>query len=104
MDKQIPNTDKLVKKTDCNTKIMEIENQISHITSMATKADLNAKATEIEIKIPDTSHFINTQELTNISFDGKIIEAVKRLASKNWSKRWSRFRNNNNNNNNNNNK
>ena len=45
------------------------------ITNLATKAVLNTKAIEIQSKIPDTSHFINTQEfdrLTKISFDARI--------------------------------
>ena len=45
---------------------------------------MNAKATEIENKIPDTGHFINTQEfkrLTKISFDARIKEAAKSLGS-----------------------
>ena len=41
MDKQIPNTDKLVGKTDCNTKIMEIENQIPSRSKCKSYRDWN---------------------------------------------------------------
>ena len=52
---------------------------------MATKAVLKAKATEIENKIPDTTSFITIPEfnkLSKVSFDSRIKEAVKILASK----------------------
>ena len=83
VNKKIPNTKGLVRKTDYNTKITEfesklpgatglvttaalytldIENKIPDITNMATKAALNMKATKIKNKIFHTSHFINTQE------------------------------------------
>ena len=62
-----------VTTTVINTKIIEIENKILEITNLATKAALNIKATGIENKIPDTSHFINTQ-------------AFNRLKKKDWCK------------------
>ena len=52
-----------------NAKVIEIE--------WGTKAVLNRKDTEIENKIPDTSHFINTQEfgrLTKIRFNRRMKE------------------------------
>ena len=56
------------------------------ITSLATKAALNTKFTEIANKITETiSRFVNTQEfnrLTKISFDTRMKEAAKGLASK----------------------
>ena len=71
-DKKIPNTKGLVRKTDCNTKITEIENKVLEISNPARKAALNTKASEIKNKIPDTTGFIATSEfnkLTKISFD-----------------------------------
>ena len=50
-----------------------------------TTAGLNAKATKIGSKKHDTASFITTQEfnrLTKISFDAKMKEAAKILASK----------------------
>ena len=38
--KKIPDTSDLVKKTDYNTKITEMENKISDISNLATKAAL----------------------------------------------------------------
>ena len=77
---------KLVNKTDYNIQTTEIQNKIPEITSIATKAALNTKATDIANKIPDsTSHFVNNQEfnrLTKISFDARMKEAAKGLASK----------------------
>ena len=67
-NKKRPKTSDLAKKTDLNTKTAEIEDKIS----LATSSAFNAKPTEIENKVPDTSHFINTQEfnkLTKRSFD-----------------------------------
>ena len=42
----------MIKKTDYNTKIREIENTISSITGLVTSTVLNIKATEIVNKIP----------------------------------------------------
>ena len=44
-------SDGLVKKTDLNTKITEIENEIPSINGAATIAALNAKVIETENKI-----------------------------------------------------
>ena len=52
---------------------------------MATDSVLNTKATELENIIPDNSHFVNTEEFnrsTEISFDARMKEAEKNLASK----------------------
>ena len=53
MDK-IPDTNRLVKKTDYNTKITEIEGKISDISNLATKTAL----TTVENKIPDVSSLV----------------------------------------------
>ena len=52
---------------------------------MATDSVLNTKATELQNIIPDNSHFVNTEEFnrsTKISFDARMKEAEKNLASK----------------------
>ena len=54
VDKKLPYTSRLVKNTDCNTKITDIENKIPSFTRSVTTAALNTKTTEIENKIPDT--------------------------------------------------
>ena len=76
VNKKIPNTSGLVKKTDYITKVTEIQNKIPDITSQTTKASLNTKVTEIAKKIRDTiGHFVNTQEfnrLTKIDFDARM--------------------------------
>ena len=67
-----------------NTKATEIENKVPDITDLATKAVLNTRTTEIENNIPDTSSVITTPEfnrLTKKSFDVRIKEAAKNLAS-----------------------
>ena len=46
-------TSGLVKKTDCNTKITEIEDKIPDSNSFVKKTDYNTKITEIEDKISD---------------------------------------------------
>ena len=45
-----------MKKTDCNTKITEIENKIPSVTGLVNTAVLDTKATEIENKIPDITN------------------------------------------------
>ena len=52
---------------------------------MVTTVAVNTKVTEIENKIPETIHFINTQELnrlTKINLDARIKEAETSLARK----------------------
>ena len=44
----------LVRKTEINKKIPEIENKIPSITRLFTIAVVNAKVTDIENIIPDT--------------------------------------------------
>ena len=54
--RNISNTWRLVKKTDCYTKITEIENKIPSVTVLVNIAVLDTKATEIENKIPDITN------------------------------------------------
>ena len=75
----------VIKKTDYNAKITEIENKIPDISNLATKTalntvenkipdtsslvkktDHNAKFTEIEGKIPDISNLAKKNALTNV--------------------------------------
>ena len=51
VDKKIPDTSSLVKKSDFSSKFTEIENEIPSITSLATNLELIA----VENKIPDVS-------------------------------------------------
>ena len=46
--KKTPNTSGLIKKTDHNTNITEIESKVRSVTGLVTTAVLNTKATEIE--------------------------------------------------------
>ena len=77
----------MVKKTDFNTKVAEIEGKILSITGLATnseltamenkipdvsslvkKTDFNTKVTDIEGKIPDTSSLVKkTDYATDIA-------------------------------------
>ena len=60
------NTSGLVKKTDYNTKITEIEDKIPDSGSFVKKTDYNTKITEIEVKIPDISGLATKTALTAI--------------------------------------
>ena len=53
VDQKIPDVSHLVKKTDFNTNVTEIEG------SLITKTNSNAKVTEIEGKISDVTRFSN---------------------------------------------
>ena len=55
-------TNEVVKKTDCNDKITEIENKIPDISNLATKTAL----TFVENKIPNISEFVTKTELTTV--------------------------------------
>ena len=80
----------LLKKTNCNTKITELENKITDISNLATKTaltaiekkipsvsnfkkktDYNTKVTEIENKLNNHNHvnYINTSEFNKLAAD-----------------------------------
>ena len=69
----------VIKKTDYNAKIIEIENKIPHINNLATKAALNT----VENKIPDTGGIVKKTDynakITKI--EGKYFD-VNNLATK----------------------
>ena len=88
MDKKIPDKSSLVKKTNCSSKITEIEGKIPSISGLATnsaltpvenkipnvcslvkKTDCNTKVSEIEMKITDHNHdkYITTPEFNNLA-------------------------------------
>ena len=74
----------LATKEALNTKATDVKSKTPGITNLATKAALNTKTTDIENKTTDATSFIITPELnrlTKISFDAKIKEAAKSLAS-----------------------
>ena len=48
LTKKTPNTSGLIKKTDHNTNITEIESKIRSVTGLVATAAFNTKATEIE--------------------------------------------------------
>ena len=99
MEKKIPNSSDLAKKTNLNAKITEIENKIPSITGLATKSALTAvenkilnvsnlvKKTNYNTKIPDiekkvTVHnndkYISTPEfhkLTTEKFKARLAQA-----------------------------
>ena len=59
-------TSGLVKKTDYNTKISEIEDKIPDTSDLVKKIDYNTKITEIEGKIPDISGLATKTTLTTV--------------------------------------
>ena len=82
---KIPGITNLAPKAALNEKAAEVETKIPEITNLATKAVLNTKAKEIENKILDDTGLFTTQEfsrLRKISFEGKMKEAAKSLASR----------------------
>ena len=60
------NASGLVKKTDCNTKITEIEDKIPNSNSFVKKTDYNTKITEIEGKTPDINGLTTKTALTTV--------------------------------------
>ena len=59
---KIPDTSGLVKKTNYDVKIAEIEGTIPDVTNLATKTALNS----VENKIPNVSTLATKAELTAI--------------------------------------
>ena len=60
------NTSGLVKKTDYNTKITEIEDKSPNSNSFVKKTNYNTKIIEIEGKIPDISGLATKTALTTV--------------------------------------
>ena len=56
----------VVKKTDYNTKIIEIEDKTPDTSSFVKKADYNTNITETEDKIPDISNLATKTALTTV--------------------------------------
>ena len=69
----------VIKKTDYNAKITEIENKVPDISNLATKTALNT----VENKIPDTSGLVRTTDCNSkiTEIEGKISD-VTNLARK----------------------
>ena len=59
MENEIPDTSGLVKKTDYNTKIIEIEGKIPDIRNLATKTEL----TVVENRIPSVSDLVKKNQI-----------------------------------------
>ena len=70
MKKKIPDTSNLVKKTNYNTKITELENKIPDISNLATKTALST----VQNKITDTSNLLRKTD-----YNTKITEIEKKL-------------------------
>ena len=73
-------TSGLVKKTDYNMKITEIEDKIPDSSSFVKKTDYNTKITEIEDKIPDISGLATKTALTTVE---NKIPSISGLVKKN---------------------
>ena len=77
MDKNIPDTSGLVKKTDCNFIITEIEGKIPSISGLSTNSGL----TTVENKIPNVNGLV-----TKTDYNTKINEIEKKITDHNHDK------------------
>ena len=77
MQKKILDTSRLVKKTDYNAKITEIESKIASISGLATNSALNT----VKNKIPGVSSLVKKTD-----YDTKISETGKKLTDHNHDK------------------
>ena len=55
LENKIPNTSGLIKKTDCNTKIIELKVKFLILVVLLKKTNYNTKIAELENNIPDIS-------------------------------------------------
>ena len=69
----------VVKKSDYNTKITEIEGKIPDISDLIKKTKYSSKITEIEDKIPDTNNLATKTALTTA---GSKIPSISNLVKK----------------------
>ena len=73
VEKKIPDSNGLVKKTDYNSKISEIENKIPSISGLVTTSALTA----VENKIPDVSSLVKKNRIIT----QKIVKLKRRLVT-----------------------
>ena len=78
VENKIPDANSLVKKTNLNAKITEIENEIPCITGLAT----NSALTAVENKIPDVSSLVKK----TTDYNTKISEIEKKVSDHNYDK------------------
>ena len=69
---------KVVKKTEYNAKIKDIEDKIPDITNLATNNTLNAKRNEVKCKIPTITNLATTTALTAVKIPN-VSNLVKKL-------------------------
>ena len=77
LEKQVPDTNELVKKTNYNNKITQIANKISYISGLA----VNAALTAVESKIPNISSLVKKTDCIT-----KITEIEKKITDHNHDK------------------
>ena len=70
LENKVPDTSGLVKKTDYNTKITEIEGKIPNVSNFAAKTAL----TTVENKIPDDSSLVKKTD-----YNKKLLKLKKNL-------------------------
>ena len=75
LEKKIADIRDLVKKTDYNTKITEIENKIPDISNLATKIALTA----VENEIPNVSNLVNKTD-----YNTKVTEIENKVNNQNY--------------------
>ena len=71
----------VVKKTEYNVNIKNIEDKIPDITNLGTKTILNAKMNEVKAKIPSITNLASNTALTAVN---NKISDVSNLVKKNW--------------------
>ena len=77
LENKIPDASGVVKKTDYNTKITELENKVLNISNLATKIAL----TSIENKIPSVNNLVNKTD-----YNTKVKEIENKLNNHNHDK------------------
>ena len=64
--KKMPDVSSLVKKTDFNTKVAEIEGKIPNVSGFLLTNAFNSKITEVENTIPDIKNLASKTEVTAV--------------------------------------
>ena len=84
VDKKIPNTNGLLKKIDCSTRIIDIEKNIPSVNRLVNSAVLNTKNADIENTVPDITNLVTKASLNTKAVDvqSKKITGITNLATK----------------------
>lgn len=79
MENKVPNGSGLVKETDFNTKVREVQNKIPNIRELVITSAINTEGIEIENKIFNVTRFFNTTTFNTLALISLYVRLKKQV-------------------------